>query len=139
MIPLLKKQRKPAGNQAPLSIAVADDVEAIRELVRVWLESMGHSVVTASSGRELLRLVKERMFDLVITDIVMPDGDGWEAILAINRIRPDIRILAISGGGAKMPPDACLRMARGVGADVVLKKPFNRPEFIEAFARATGR
>lgn len=139
MIPLLKKQRKPTETAKPLTIAVADDVEAIRELVRVWLESMGHLVATASSGRELLRLVKERTFDLVITDIVMPDGDGWEAILTINRIRPDTRILAISGGGTKMPPDACLRMARGVGADAVLKKPFSRPEFLKAFARVTGR
>ncbi|MSU51606.1 MAG: response regulator [Opitutus sp.] len=109
MIPLLKTPPKPVEPQKRFEVVVADDVESIRELVTIWLQGVGYSVTAVSSGRELIQAVKDKNFDLVVTDIVMPDGDGWDAILAINRLRPETRILAISGGSNKMPTDPCLR------------------------------
>ena len=111
----------------------------LRQLLSKWLEEEGHAVTRAANGRDVVRLVREKPFDLIVTDIVMPQGDGWDAILAVNRIRPDTRILAISGGAQHMPADACLRVAKGVGADAVLKKPFNRAQLIAAVAQVTGR
>jgi two-component system cell cycle response regulator CpdR len=133
------KEKGPASPKKRLEIVVADDVPEIKDLVALWLEELGHAVTHASDGREVVRLVTERHFDLVITDIVMPQGDGWEAILAINRLRPATRILAISGGGHHMPADACLRVAKGVGADAVLKKPFRQPELVAAVRQIMGR
>lgn len=137
MLPLRKKP-VPAPKKS-LVIVVADDVEEIQHLVRSWLEEEGHVVVRAGSGREIVRIVRERPVDLVITDILMPDGDGLDAILAINRARPSLRILAISGGGRSQPADACLRVAKGVGADVVLLKPFRRAQMLAAVERAMRR
>lgn len=127
-----KNGKAPAESSRRLEILVADDVDEITELIRRWLEDDGHSVTMASNGREVIELVQKRRYDIVVTDIVMPGVDGWDAILAVGRIRPETRILAISGGGKLMPVDACLRVAKGVGADLVMKKPFRQPEFMAA-------
>ena len=122
----------------PLAIVVADDVDEIRQLVGHWLAEIGHTVTYASTGRELIQQVRDHPIDLVITDLVMPGVDGLDAILAINRIRPSTRILAISGGGRNMPADAGLRLAKGVGADGVLPKPFVRKQLLAAVERVLG-
>ena len=132
MTPQENNEKQPTAPARRLEILVADDVDEITDLIRHWLEDAGHTVTLASNGREVIELVQKRRFDIVVTDIVMPGVDGWDAILAVSRIRPEIRILAISGGGKLMPVDACLRVAKGVGADLVLKKPFRRPEFLAA-------
>lgn len=122
-----------------LDVVVAEDVQEIQLLIARWLEEEGHNVTLASNGREVIRLVREKPCHLLITDIIMPDADGWDAILAVNRIRPATRILAISGGGKQMPVDACLRVAKGVGADAVLKKPFNRAQLLAAVEQVSAR
>lgn len=139
MLPLRKKQTTSSAAARRLHILVADDVEEITRLVAHWLEEAGHAVMHASSGRDVVRLVKETAFDVVVTDIVMPNGDGWDAILAINRLRPSTRIVAISGGGKHMPADACLRVAKGVGADHILKKPFQRAQLLNAVNQVATR
>jgi CheY-like chemotaxis protein len=139
MLPLRKKQATPPTAARRLHILVADDVEEITKLVALWLEEAGHVVTHATSGRDVVRLVKDNPFDVVVTDIVMPNGDGWDAILAINRLRPGTRIVAISGGGKHMPADACLRVAKGVGADHILKKPFQRAQLLDAVNQVAAR
>jgi CheY-like chemotaxis protein len=139
MLPLRKKETTPVPAPRRLEILVADDVAEIAQLVSLWLEEAGHVVTHASNGREIAGLVKNKHFDVVVTDIVMPNGNGWDAILAINRMRPTTRILAISGGGNHMPADACLRVAKGVGADRVLKKPFQRGQLLDAVEQITAR
>lgn len=122
----------------PLTIFVADDVDEIQELVATWPGELGHAVLRASTGRELIQVVREHSVDLVITDLVMPGGDGLDAILWINQISPGTRILAISGGGPRMPADAGLRLAKGIGADEILLKPFDRRKLLAAVSRVTG-
>ena len=138
MLPVRKKQPVATAPRS-LDVVVADDVKEITELVAAWLEEVGHSVTHAANGREVIQLLKDKPFDLLITDIVMPEGDGWDAVLAVNRLRPATRILAISGGGRHMPADACLRVAKGVGADGILKKPFRRAELMQAIEKAIAR
>ena len=133
------KADRRSDQSKPLEIVLADDVPELRQLLSKWLEEEGHAVTRASNRRDVVRLVREKPFDLIVTDIVMPQGDGWDAILAVNRIRPTTRILAISGGAHHMPADACLRVAKGVGADAVLKKPFNRAQLIAAVTQVIGR
>jgi DNA-binding NtrC family response regulator len=108
-----------------LSILVADDEEGIRNLLRHWLERHGHRVTLVENAREGLRALKHHPFDLVITDIVMPDGDGFELIAAFRKAQPQARIVAISGGGKYLQGPDCLRMARGLGAHAAVMKPFN--------------
>lgn len=135
MIQFGKKRASAETAPKPLVIVVVDDVEEIRHLVAHWLEELGHTVRTASTGREVLQLIREHAIDLVITDLVMPGIDGLDTILAVNRLSPTTRILAISGGGRNLPTAAGLRLAKGVGADGVLPKPFVRSQLLEAVER----
>jgi CheY-like chemotaxis protein len=109
----------------PLSVLVADDEESIRVLLEHWLVAAGHATSLAANVAEALAAAKQRKFDLVITDILMPGGDGLDLIAELKRTQPTTRILAISGGGRYMEGDDCLRMARGFGAHAVVMKPFN--------------
>jgi CheY-like chemotaxis protein len=139
MIPL--ESPLPESTVAPrrIKVLVADDVEEITELIARWLEGEGHEVTKVAGGREVIELVQQQRYDILVVDIVMPGVDGWDVILAVSRIRPETLILAISGGGKLTPVEACLRVAKGVGADLVLKKPFRQPEFLDAFGRLAAR
>lgn len=127
----------------PLSILVADDEEGIRSLLVRWLGKHGHQVSCVSSGQDASRLLEQHRFDLVITDVVMPDGDGFELIPAVRKTQPTARILAISGGGRFIPSTDCLSLARGLGAHAAVLKPFNweqvRMGIVQAFPSAGGK
>jgi CheY-like chemotaxis protein len=71
--------------------------------------------------------------DIVVTDIVMPEREGLETIMAIKSARPDVPILAISGGGRIGAPPF-LDLARRLGADDVLAKPFRTAQLVERIA-----
>ena len=118
----------PATLAPPLSILVADDEEGIRKLLQHWLERAGHSVTCVDCGHAAAQMLRTQHFDLVITDIVMPDGDGFELISEYRKTRSTARILAISGGGKYLKGTDCLRMARGLGAHAVVMKPFDWDE-----------
>ena len=120
----------------PLSIIVADDVEQIQDLLSTWLVAAGHTVACASTGREVSALLAKQRADLIITDVIMPDGDGLEVILELKRVQPDVRVLAISGGGKYFQASECLKLARGLGAHAILLKPFNRAQLLAAIEAA---
>jgi CheY-like chemotaxis protein len=124
------------AEQAPvrkaLSIIVADDVEEIVRLVGRCLEAVGHEVTQVTSGSEVIRLIGKQHFDLIIADVLMPDGDGLDIIFAVKRDNLPTRILTISGGGKYMAAAECLRISQGVGADRVLLKPFTCQQLIDA-------
>lgn len=115
-----------------LTIVIADDVMEIRNLMEHWLSAAGCEVLNATSGREVTNLVRSRPVDLVITDVLMPDGDGLEVITALKRTAPTTKVLAISGGGNHLRATDCLAFARGLGAHGVLMKPFNRSQLLAA-------
>lgn len=119
----------------PLSILVVDDMEEIRRLLHDWLVDLGHTVGCAAGSRELEKLLQLQHVDVVVTDILMPDGDGLEVMTAVRKIQPWARTLAISGGGAYLQATDCLNVARGFGANGVLLKPFTRQQLIVALQR----
>jgi two-component system chemotaxis response regulator CheY len=120
----------------PKTVLVVDDEEAIRILIQEWLLKAGHVVQTADSGKEALLLAGKTRFDLVVTDVLMPDGDGLELIGALKTALPSVRVLAISGGGRYIEGDNCLKIARGWGAHAALMKPFDEKSFLAAMEQA---
>lgn len=124
-----------AGRAQPLSVVVADDVLEIQRLVGHWLSDVGCKVSCASTGNEVAKLVRAHHVDLVITDVIMPDGDGLEVIADLKRAQPAARVLAISGGGNHLPAHDCLKFAKGLGAHAVLLKPFNREQLLDAVTK----
>ena len=110
-------------------ILVVDDEPMIRDGLKVALEMEGHRALTASDGNEALKIVDESKPQLIITDIIMPESDGIEVICSLKETNPDIKILAISGGGRISAQDH-LKIAKQLGASSILAKPFSTEELI---------
>ena len=104
-------------------VLVIEDDQAIRQVLREAMERLEHEVSDAGDGEEGLLRFREAPADLVITDILMPRKEGIQTIMELRRDYPEIKIIAISGGGA-VGPEAFLTMARELGADRTLAKPF---------------
>lgn len=121
-----------------LSVLIADDEENISTLVQICVAAAGHNAVCVGSAREARDMLRQQPFDLLITDILMPDGDGLDLITQLRKIQPNARILAMSGGGRYMEGDDCLKMARGLGAHAAVMKPFDRSQLLASIAEAMG-
>src|SRR5687767_8406525 len=107
-----------------LSILVADDEDSIRSLLEHFLISAGHKVVIAANAREAGEAMAREAFQLVITDVLMPDGDGLDLITELRKKQPQARIIAMSGGGRYLEGSDYLKLATGLGAHTVMMKPF---------------
>jgi two-component system cell cycle response regulator CpdR len=112
-------------------ILIIDDEPTILLMMKKMIERAGYEVDLASNGEDGLILLKQHKFDLVITDIIMPEKEGLEIIAELKRDYPDIKIIAISGGG-RLSPEGYLVSANLLGADRVFKKPFEKNDLIEA-------
>ena len=110
-------------------LLVIDDEKLARVTMRKILERAGHEVVEATNGVEGVDLYRAGKFDLVITDIIMPDKEGVETIMELTRDFPDVRIIAISGGGRTRNLDF-LKLAKQHGAKQVLAKPFSQSDLV---------
>ncbi len=111
------------------AILVIDDDASVREVVSEMLRLEGHDVAIAENGREGIPMLARGQFDLVITDLIMPEKEGIETISEIRRTDKTIPIIAISGGG-RLGPGDYLETARYIGADATLAKPFARQELL---------
>jgi CheY-like chemotaxis protein len=106
-------------------ILIVEDTKLMRESLVDVLNAVGHEVITADNGVEAVEIAASgEQFDLVITDIIMPEMDGIQAILELQTMMPEIRIIAISGGSARLEKAQGLDTARRLGAFAVLEKPF---------------
>jgi CheY-like chemotaxis protein len=115
------------------SILVVDDDPQVLEVVSEMLRLEGYDVRVAENGRKAVEQLQEGRFDLVITDLIMPDKEGLETIADIRKYKVDMPIIAISGGGRIGPSDH-LQSARFLGANATLAKPFGRQELITTVA-----
>ncbi len=106
-------------------ILVIDDDDMIRDVVRQMLENEGFEVADACEGSEGMALQRKRPADLVITDLIMPDQEGLETIKELREEFPQVKIMAISGGGW-IGAGPYLGTAGKIGAHAALAKPFER-------------
>ncbi len=125
------------------SILVIDDEPAIRMALQRVLASQGHTVRLAKNGAEGLKALKQEHADIAIVDIIMPTLNGVDTIRSIVQEFPEVKIIAISGGGNFSPAqyqpyalktEAYLASATIAGAHAVLSKPFRSQEVIDAIA-----
>ena len=108
-------------------VLVIDDEADFREVIKFVLEFDGHEVVEAEDGQSGLNAFHESNPDLVITDIFMPGKDGLETIREFYSLNPNIKIIAMSGGGGTAGTWH-LGMARAFGAKASINKPFRALE-----------
>lgn len=118
-------------------ILVIDDDRLFVKLMVHALTQRGHEVEFALDGISGCRVFDHSRFDAVVCDIVMPDQEGLQTITQMRVDRPDVGIVAISGGLSfgEMSSVDVLHIAERMGADVTLKKPFQLSELAAAVDR----
>lgn len=112
-------------------ILVIDDELSIAVMLKKMLEKAGHEIEIALNGNEGLNLVEKFQPELLITDIVMPEKEGLELIFDLRKKKPELKIIAISGGG-RFQFEGYLTSAKHLGADRVFQKPLDHKELIQA-------
>jgi two-component system response regulator PilR (NtrC family) len=106
------------------NILIVDDEQSYRQLLTLVFESDGHSIRTASNGREALELIKAEPADVIITDVRMPDMDGIGLLKSAREYQPDIGVVLMTAFASV----ETAREAFKLGADDFIQKPFDVEE-----------
>jgi two-component system response regulator (stage 0 sporulation protein F) len=118
------------------TILLVEDDEQLRTMLKLLLAGSGYEVWETPNGTRVCDMYQQQRFDLIITDLVMPDLEGLEMIMELRRIDQKVRIIAMSGGGGQGRAEDYLRTAHKLGAKLTLSKPFSNKEFLEAVSLA---
>jgi CheY-like chemotaxis protein len=120
-------------------ILLVDDDPASRAEHARLLDCAGHEIALAATGTEALDRLRHagRRFDAIVTDLLLPDTDGFELIAAIRRLAPSLPVIAIANGGSRIALDLA-RFAEHLGADRILRKPVTAAVLLAAVARLLG-
>jgi two-component system response regulator (stage 0 sporulation protein F) len=108
------------------SILVVEDVGPTREVLVHGLRGAGYQVASAVDGEDALRQLERSRFDLIVTDVVMPERDGIELLLHLRRQGDATKVIAMSG--ALENAELYLSTASQLGANRVIMKPFRAEE-----------
>ncbi len=114
------------------AILVVEDDPHLGALIRRLLEREQFVVHTAANGVQALQACKAMRFDLVLTDLLMPEKDGLELIVALRDQEFRGAVVAMSGGRREITAHFTLQSARLLGVTGVLAKPFSRQELLQA-------
>ena len=112
-------------------ILIIDDEPQIRSMLKLMLERDGYEVAEALDGIEGIRIYRQNPADLIITDLIMPNKDGIGVIIDLKKEFPNVKIIAMSGGGLNKP-EGYLKGAKKLGAACTLTKPIDRGEMLRA-------
>jgi CheY-like chemotaxis protein len=112
------------------TVLIAEDDPLLRRTLAVVLRARGMRVLEAANGEEAINLAMHRHPDIALMDLVMPKVDGLEAIKLLRAQCPDLKIVALSGGGRNRYLDI-LTLADRLGAHACLAKPFTPKQLIE--------
>lgn len=110
------------------NILIVDDEQEIVSLLELILLSAGHNILTANNGREALDKIAGNSVDILISDVQMPVMTGHELIREVNRLYPDISVIAITGYGDRETVVDLIK----AGCREFVDKPFTEDEIIEA-------
>ncbi len=114
------------------NIIVIDDDKVVATMIAAFLKPEGHNVRIEINGKLGMESIAANPTDIVITDMFMPEKDGLEAIRELRTLRPDLPVIAISGGGTAAGGAEILNIARILGAKAVITKPVMKPELLRA-------
>ncbi len=116
-------------------ILLVEDDDQLRSMLKLLLTDSGYEVWEAPDGTRVCQMHDQQRFDLVITDLLMPEKDGLEVIIELRRKHQNVPIIAMSGAGPGSG-QVYLRAAQGLGADLTLSKPFDNQEFLKTVCLA---
>jgi len=113
------------------NILLVDDDREVRLSIRTVLQGVSHGVSDFDNAADAMRAAKEQKFDIAIVDLLLPDIDGLELIKQLHTTFPNIKTIAISGGG-EILKKSYLPAAAAFGAFATLEKPFEAEALIDA-------
>ncbi|MFC1736941.1 response regulator [Candidatus Hydrogenedentota bacterium] len=119
------------------NILIIDDDEKFCTMLKITLEKAGYEVQTAGNAEVGLESIRESTPDLVVMDLLMPEKEGIETIIELHRDFPDVKIVAVSGGGF-MGPESYLALAEQMGASSSFSKPLEMAKFLDAVRELVG-
>ena len=105
-------------------ILIVDDEQSMRELLSIMLRKEGYEVTTAENGEKALKTIQSDIYDLVITDLKMPQMDGMSLLKAVKESSPDTIVIIVTAFGTTEGAET----ARSLGAYDYIGKPFNNDE-----------
>ena len=111
-------------------VLLVEDTKVVRFALAALLRDQGHEVTEECDGTAAIRATREQDFDIVVTDVFMPALDGLELIRYLRQVQPTLKIIAISGGGARHTPEYAIDLASKLGADIVMQKPIENDDLI---------
>jgi CheY-like chemotaxis protein len=117
---------EPSHSEVKLNVLVVDDNDSIREILTALLSERGYRCESASNGREAMEKVVQGHFDVVITDVNMPEMDGITLTRELTLRFSDLPVMIMTA----QPDEHCRKSARSAGAREVLGKPFEISEFM---------
>ncbi len=112
------------------NILLVEDNDPVRFALSALLRDGGHRVIEATDGNTALEAIPGARPDIVVTDIFMPALDGIELICVLRESHPDLKIVAMSGGGGFLDSKSAVSLAAKLGADVVMQKPVDNETFL---------
>jgi len=118
-------------------ILVVDDEADVRRVLQLFLERAGYEVDTVADGTEAVTVFAAGTYDLVITDIVMPEKEGIETIADLRRIEPELPIVAMSGGG-RIGAHDYLTWVKCCGVEHTFTKPIDRQQLLQVVEDLVG-
>lgn len=120
------------------SVLIADDDPQILAVLRRFLEAKGFDVHEACDGNRALATCREHPPAVAVVDLIMPGKEGLETIQEIRKLHPEVKVIAISGGGLGSP-ETYLSLAMRLGAHSSLAKPFGPAELVRAIDELLSR
>ena len=118
---------------------ILDDDEDLGSIVEMILQMEGHDTAVLKRAEDAVAAQRSRPADVLITDIFMPDQDGLETIQQFRSEFPQVKIIAMSGGGDTLRNVSYLFSARELGAVQVLRKPFEKEALLDVVRQVLDR
>lgn len=116
-------------------ILLIDDLPFIRDCIITILEEKNFTIIEAEDAITAIEIFKNNHIDVVLTDVVMPGNNGIDLIVELKKIRPEIKIIAMSGAANK---ENSLDLAISLGAHAILCKPFKKEELFRVLENTLG-
>lgn len=117
------------------SVLVVDDEQFIRQLLVRTIKREGYLVSEAGDGRKALDMLSEKHIDIVISDIKMPNMDGWQLLEEIKKEYPDVSVILITAYAGDHTPENAIE----AGADYFITKPFKNVEIARTLTGLMNR
>ncbi|CUT02538.1 response regulator, partial [Candidatus Chrysopegis kryptomonas] len=113
-------------NATKLTVLIVDDDDSVLYLLKDVFLNLGYKILPAENGKKALEYVNTENFDLLITDLALPDVNGWEISKATKQKNKNIPVIILTGWGIDVPEDEAKRR----GADYIITKPFDLDELL---------